>query len=214
MATAAPDHAALMDRVYRGQRHIYDVTRKYFLFGRDRLIGEIDAAPGSTALELGCGTGRNLELIGRRWPGVTLYGLDISEEMLRNARKRLSAASRLVQGDATRFDPQALFGVTGFDRVAISYALSMIPDWHAALAAGADALAPGGRLDVVDFGDLHGLPSPARTVLRAWLTHFHVTPRLDLEAAAQDLARRKGLTMESLRGPLGYYRLIRLSRPT
>ena len=37
-AIGARDHAALMDTVYRGQRHIYDATRKYFLFGRDRLI--------------------------------------------------------------------------------------------------------------------------------------------------------------------------------
>ena len=26
--------AALMDGIYRGQRHIYDMTRKYYLFGR------------------------------------------------------------------------------------------------------------------------------------------------------------------------------------
>ncbi|RUV53463.1 SAM-dependent methyltransferase, partial [Mesorhizobium sp. M5C.F.Ca.IN.020.14.1.1] len=31
-------HAELMDGVYRWQRHIYDLTRKYYLLGRDRLI--------------------------------------------------------------------------------------------------------------------------------------------------------------------------------
>ena len=30
--------AALMDRIYRRQRHVYDVTRKYYLLGRDELI--------------------------------------------------------------------------------------------------------------------------------------------------------------------------------
>ena len=30
--------AALMDRLYRRQRHFYDVTRKHYLLGRDRLI--------------------------------------------------------------------------------------------------------------------------------------------------------------------------------
>ena len=37
--TDAPSgHAALMDGVYRHQRHIYDLTRKFYLLGRDRLI--------------------------------------------------------------------------------------------------------------------------------------------------------------------------------
>ncbi|HEY0281515.1 MAG TPA: hypothetical protein VGC27_02700 [Rhizomicrobium sp.] len=32
------NHAALMDEIYRHQRYVYDLTRKYYLFGRDRLI--------------------------------------------------------------------------------------------------------------------------------------------------------------------------------
>jgi S-adenosylmethionine-diacylgycerolhomoserine-N-methlytransferase len=31
-------HGALMDRVYRRQRHIYNVTRRYYLVGRRILI--------------------------------------------------------------------------------------------------------------------------------------------------------------------------------
>ena len=37
------NHAALMDGVYRWQRHVYDVTRKYYLLGRDRMIEGLDA---------------------------------------------------------------------------------------------------------------------------------------------------------------------------
>ena len=33
-----PSHARLMDSVYRHQRHIYDLTRKFYLLGRDDLI--------------------------------------------------------------------------------------------------------------------------------------------------------------------------------
>ncbi len=33
------DHATLMDRVYKRQRHFYDATRKYYLLGRDPMIG-------------------------------------------------------------------------------------------------------------------------------------------------------------------------------
>lgn len=211
--TALPaDHAALMDRVYRGQRHIYDLTRKYYLFGRDRLIRELGAAPGMSVLEVGCGTGRNLELVGKAWPGVTLHGFDISVEMLKNARKRLGDEANLAPGDATRFAPQALFGREGFDRIFLSYTLSMIPGWQDALSRAVAALSPGGAVHIVDFGDLAGLPSPLRVGLRGWLTKFHVTPRTDLPIVAARLANERGLSVQFTRGPLGYYQMVRLTR--
>jgi len=212
MATASGDHAALMDRVYRWQRPIYDVTRKYYLLGRDRLIRELDARPGMAVLEIGCGTGRNLARVARAWPGVRLHGLDISGEMLRSARKRLGHAGTLALGDATRFDAAALLGRKGFDRVMLSYAVSMIPDWETALEQAAATLAPGGSLHVVDFGDCSGLPRPLRALLLGWLAHFHVSPRVDLGNAAARVARAHGLMLEHRRGPLGYYQMARLSR--
>ena len=54
------DHAARMDRMYRYQRHIYDLTRKYYLLGRDRAIRDLQVPVDGTLLEVGCGTGRNL----------------------------------------------------------------------------------------------------------------------------------------------------------
>jgi S-adenosylmethionine-diacylgycerolhomoserine-N-methlytransferase len=206
------DHSALMDQVYRGQRHIYDATRKYFLFGRDRLIEELDCRPGQTVLEVGCGTGRNLHRIGRRWPGVALHGLDISGEMLKSADARLRGSAHLTLADAAAFEPLSLFGRDGFDRVVVSFTLSMIPEWEAALAQAARALAPGGSLHVVDFGDLRGLPSPARKALRGWLTHFHVTPRLTLVLEAVNVAAAGGMGLTAPRGPLGYYQIVRLTR--
>lgn len=213
MASAAkPDHAALMDRVYRGQRHIYDLTRKYYLFGRDRLIRELDCSPGMSVLELGCGTGRNLQLVAKTWHGVRCHGLDISSEMLKNARKRLGGKGALALGDATSFDAQALFSREGFDRVMLSYAVSMIPDWQSAVARAIAALAPGGSLHVVDFGDCGGMPAGPRSLLYGWLARFHVSPRLDLPETAKRLALTHDLHAEVIRGPLGYYQLVRLTR--
>ena len=42
MATAKDAHPA-MDRMYRWTRHVYDASRKYYLLGRDALIGDIKA---------------------------------------------------------------------------------------------------------------------------------------------------------------------------
>jgi S-adenosylmethionine-diacylgycerolhomoserine-N-methlytransferase len=209
---ATQSHAQLMDNVYRGQRHIYDITRKYFLFGRDSLIDGLDMKPGETLLEVGCGTGRNLDQVRRRWPGARLFGLDISSEMLQSAHAKLGPKATLALGDACAFSPSALFGQSGFDRVMISFALSMIPDWQAALATACDALAPGGALHIVDFGDTSGLPGPLRQGLNAWLARFHVSPRLSLPEAARLQGEARGFGVEVWRGPFGYYQMVVVTR--
>ncbi|MCG7522635.1 hypothetical protein [Ruegeria sp. Ofav3-42] len=40
-------HAQLMDETYRYQRLINNLTRTYFLLGRDHLIDEMDVQPGA-----------------------------------------------------------------------------------------------------------------------------------------------------------------------
>lgn len=206
-ASPRPSHAALMDEVYRGQRHIYDFTRKYYLFGRDTLIDGLAAKQGMRVLEVACGTGRNLAKVAKAWPGVRLFGLDISAEMLKSARATLGDEARLVEGDACAFDAAALLGEPQFDRIVLSYSLSMIPDWEGAFAHAAGLLAEGGQLHVVDFGDLSGLPRPLSAFLRAWLAKFHVEPRDGLVEIANRIAAARGLTLTSTRGPLGYFQL-------
>jgi S-adenosylmethionine-diacylgycerolhomoserine-N-methlytransferase len=188
------NHAELMDGMYRYQRHIYDLTRKYYLLGRDQTIGNLDVPAGGTLLEIGCGTGRNLTLAHNHYPKARLYGLDISQEMLISARKTLASrgvSADLRIADATAFSPQE-FGLEGFDRILISYALSMIPDWESAIDAAVAALNPGGQLHIIDFGQQEGLPAWFRSLLQAWLARFHVNPRSDLRAALQARAQGPG----------------------
>jgi S-adenosylmethionine-diacylgycerolhomoserine-N-methlytransferase len=178
-------HAAQMDAIYKVQRHFYDVTRRYYLLGRDRLISRLQPPPGGTVLEIACGTGRNLIAAAKAYPDARLYGLDISEEMLVSARASVQRAGlqdriTLAKGDATDFDPQALFGIESVDRAYISYAISMIPDWQAAIRQGVAALTPGGTLHIVDFGQQERLPRLFRKGLYAWLARFHVAARAEL----------------------------------
>ncbi|MEW9804891.1 class I SAM-dependent methyltransferase [Mesorhizobium marinum] len=197
---SALPHADLMDGVYRHQRHVYDLTRKYYLLGRDRLIAGLDLQHGGAALELGCGTGRNLVQAAAAFPQAGFHGLDISAEMLATAsatvgRRGLSGRVALARGDATAFDPAALFGRAGFDRVFVSYSLSMIPDWQRTIRAALAALDEGGSLHIVDFGRQEGLPAWFRTALRAWLAKFHVTPRDSLREVLESECRRVDATL-------------------
>ena len=205
MQAVAENHADLMDNIYRGQRHIYDLTRKYYLLGRDRLIREMHVPDGGTVLEIGCGTGRNLAVIGKVWPKCKLYGLDISDEMLKSAEQNLVRANmddraRLAQGDAANFSALDLFGRSRFDRIVFSYTLSMIPDWQGALRHVLPLLSTQGSIHIVDFGMQGAMPAWFRTILRAWLLQFHVEPRNDLANLAAQLAEeaRKPCKMSRL----------------
>ena len=183
--TPPKTHAALMDKVYQHQRYVYDLTRKYYLFGRDRLIRELGLRPGDRLVEVGCGTARNLIRIARLYPGVQLFGLDASQAMLTTAAEAVRRAGlqkriRLAHGYAEDLSP-AMFGQSeAFDACVFSYSLSMIPDWKLALASASASLSATGRIHVVDFGDLGGLGGAGRAVLLAWLRLFHVTPRVEL----------------------------------
>ncbi|TPM38303.1 class I SAM-dependent methyltransferase [Mesorhizobium sp. B2-3-4] len=214
-------HAELMDGVYRWQRHIYDLTRKYYLLGRDKLISGLDAPPDGTVLELGCGTGRNIILAARAYPDARFYGLDISTEMLETAgaavaREGLSGRVMLARGDATDFNAKALFEQASFDRVFVSYSLSMIPGWEKTVSAALAALAPGGSLHVVDFGQQEGLPRWFRALLRGWLKKFHVTPRESLRDVLESEAERTGATFHFRTLYRGYTWLavIKVRHPT
>jgi len=179
------DAAAGMDAMYRFQRHFYDLTRKPYLLGRDTLIRELGVTPSGRVLEIACGTARNLLCIARRYPTAQCFGIDISSAMLQTARASIEREGmahriRVECADATSFDPKQLFGVGHFDRVVISYALSMIQNWKVVLKRAPQLLAPKGALYIVDFGDQAELPNWFRKGLFAWLDCFSVTPRLDL----------------------------------
>ena len=203
-----------MDGMYRRQRHFYDVTRKYYLLGRDRLIAGLAPPPGSRVLEIGCGTARNLARAARAYPEVEFYGIDISFEMLETARdtivrRGLTAHIQVAQADATKFDPALLFGVPGFSRIFVSYSLSMIPNWRAVIGQAMYWLQPGGELHIVDFGGQERLPGWFRRGLRRWLGLFHVHPRDDLEAELQ----RLGIAATIERPAGDYYQYALCRRP-
>jgi S-adenosylmethionine-diacylgycerolhomoserine-N-methlytransferase len=208
----------LMNRIYRHQRHIYDFTRKYFLLGRDRVIAEMAAHDGARVLEIGCGTGRNLIVAARKYPGARCFGIDVSTEMLDSATRAISRAGleariHVAQADATRFDAGGLFGVDQFDRIFISYSLSMIPQWQNVVSTAMSHLASKGELRIIDFGGQERLPIAFRRLLWRWLTAFHVAPRDDLEAILKRRAAACGATLVFARPYRGYAQYAVLRRP-
>ncbi|PRY80634.1 S-adenosylmethionine-diacylgycerolhomoserine-N-methyltransferase [Yoonia maritima] len=202
-------HGALMDSVYRRQRWIYDLTRKYYLLGRDHALRTLRPSRDAHILEIACGTGRNLDKIDRRYPNCHLYGLDISSEMLLTARHKLGQRVQLAQGDASQFDAQDLFSQQKFDRIVMSYCISMIPAWQDAISEAIDNLSPRGELHIVDFGDQSRLPVWFKRWLRRWLSRFHVTPRDDLAEMLNALSEDVEVEHQSLLRGYAQYACIR-----
>lgn len=177
--------AELMDRQYRYQRYVYDLTRKYYLLGRDVLLDEIQLQPGDTVLEIGCGTARNLCRLAHRYPDHALYGLDASTVMLATAQKtwgqhRCFRNIHLQQGLAETWSPLDFGLQRPFDHLIFSYSLSMIPDWRSALDHALAHLAHNGTLHIVDFSLQRQLPPWFGRWLKRWLHWFNVHPEPQL----------------------------------
>lgn len=187
------EQAVAMDRMYRFTRHIYDITRAYYLLGRDRMLARVQTGPGTATLEVGCGTARNLIKLARRPQPGLLCGLDASQEMLDTAAASIARANvpavgnepiRLKQGLAEDLDPSVMFDRhEPFDTVFFSYCLSMVPTWPAAIEAALANVKPGGKLLIVDFWDQADLPSLFAAVLKKWLALFHVHYRPEVHDA-------------------------------
>jgi S-adenosylmethionine-diacylgycerolhomoserine-N-methlytransferase len=181
-----------MDRMYRFQRHFYDLTRKYYLFGRDKLLQEIAIGENKRILEIGCGTGRNLIILSRKLPAAELFGLDASAAMIETARRKTRSKGirniTFIRALADNFSYRETFGLSEpFDAIFFSYSLSMIPTWQQALKNAFQNLAPGGGIHCVDFFDMAGLPRPFAATMHWWLSKFGVSYRAGIDGYLNSL---------------------------
>jgi S-adenosylmethionine-diacylgycerolhomoserine-N-methlytransferase len=213
-ASGSPSNAHnAMDQMYRHQRYIYDLTRKYYLFGRDKLIQELPVGENDHICEVGCGTARNLVLLAKRHSKIHLYGIDASTEMLKTAQSSVAAAGlskqiKLETALSTDFTAAKLGHNKPFDRLIYSYSLSMMDDWREALEHGFKQMKAGGTLHVVDFGNQEGLPQWFRKLLGGWLNQFHVRFRPEVRAWFEEQQRAGRGTMTFRSVMRGYaYRL-------
>lgn len=96
------DYKNLSKSAFNVQANTYDVdkTGKHARGQYKYVLNELQQLDFQKILDVGCGTGEILKSIKERYSFVQLCGLDISEEMLKQANDKLKGTATLILGDA------------------------------------------------------------------------------------------------------------------
>ncbi|MGM0408773.1 MAG: class I SAM-dependent methyltransferase [Thermodesulfobacteriota bacterium] len=102
---------------------------------------------GMNVLEIGCGTGSFLSMYQKE--NCSVYGVDLSASMIKEAKKKLGDKSVLSIGKAEEFN----FGDTQFDLIIFSFVLHEMPDKSRkkVINDAKSLLKPDGKILVIDF---------------------------------------------------------------
>lgn len=209
-------HKDRLEDFYKMQADDYDRFRQKLLHGREELYRRIDIPEDGIWLEMGGGTGFNLENIHDEIHKIKqVYVVDLSPSLLSIAQNRIENRGwknvTPVIGDATTYVPpegQA-------DVVTFSYSLTMIPDWFAAIDRAIASLKPGGLLAVVDFyvsrkhtvGDLQRHGWFTRSLWPMWFATDNVFLNPDHLGYLENKLERKFLSQN--RGKVPYIPFVR-----
>jgi demethylmenaquinone methyltransferase/2-methoxy-6-polyprenyl-1,4-benzoquinol methylase len=136
---------------------VYDVMNRLMTMGLDRrwrrITVEQVVQPGDRVLDACCGTG-DLALEARRQGGV-VTGLDFSERMLEQARRK-APALEWVQGDVLALP----FEDAAFDAATVGFGVRNVDDLEAGLRELRRVLRAGGRLGVLEITTPRGRLAP------------------------------------------------------
>jgi SAM-dependent methyltransferase len=136
---------------------------------RHRLIRDgTQLEPGMRLLEVGCGVGAVLAVLGQEFPGVRLVGVDIEPRQLEYARGHLERAgveATLLEGDALALP----FEDETFDHVWMMWLLEHIGDPPAALREARRVLVPGGGITAIEVDYSTCRADPTTPALEALL---------------------------------------------
>jgi ubiquinone/menaquinone biosynthesis C-methylase UbiE len=150
------------NNIYTNKQTIFNIwasfydcffTTVFYQAVQQRLLEYVQLKDRSQVLDLGCGTGRLLNKLAARFPNLKGIGLDLSREMLRQARRNNQFRERIifVSGNAVSLP----FADNQFEAVFNTISFLHYPDPEQVLQQVSRVLSPGGYFYLVDscFGD-------------------------------------------------------------
>ncbi len=162
----APTDAAFVRRLFNQTAPHYDLINQIFSLGsggwyRRRCLRRAGLKPGHTVLDVAIGTGLIAEVAQRIvGPKGSVYGLDLSEAMLQEARRKLDLP--LIQGTADMLPIQD----GSIDFLVMGYALRHIRDLESCFREFFRVLRPGGVFLLLEVS------SPTRAIYRSTLARY------------------------------------------
>ncbi|MGH9714771.1 MAG: class I SAM-dependent methyltransferase [Candidatus Acidiferrales bacterium] len=163
--------------LYRKRAKNYDLTaRLYYLLGfrlasyRQRAVTALMLRPGDSVVDIACGTGANFPLLQQViGPKGKIIGVDLTDAMLTQAHQRVKEGGwlnvEIVQSDVASYEfPTHLNGIIS------SFAITLVPEFDAAIRNGRKSLSAGGGFVMLDFKLPSGLLSTLAP-LGAFITH-------------------------------------------
>jgi len=144
------------------------------------LIAHSDMRRARAVFEFGCGTGRlAAHLLANHLPPACRYrAVDVSETMVRLARRRLARWQNRADVAQSTGSVTLSAESAGFDRFIVAYVLDLLDteDISRLLEEAYRVLEPGGLLCAV--GLTYGGTLPARAVSLLWQALFRLNPKL------------------------------------
>lgn len=202
--------AEQIEKVYDRYSKIYDlIFGKIFANGREVGLELLELHAGAQVLEVGVGTGLSLPQFSR---SVEITGIDLSQDMLNQAQKRVQAFGwrnvRLLKMDATQLE----FPEKSFDRVYAAYFISTVPDPVKVVREMKRVCRPGGYLVFLNhFKSENPIVGGVERLISPLCRKLGFRTDLDLEW----LMKQTGLEIESVEPTdfLGHWRAVRCINP-
>lgn len=204
----------MVEQAYDRWAPIYDlVFGGVFSKGRDAAIQATNKL-GGRVLEVGVGTGISLPLYS---PNVRIFGTDISEEMLKKAKRRVAEGNlKNIEGLSVMDAEKLEFSDNSFDVVMAQYVVTAVPNPEVALDEFARVLRPGGELIILtrvsaDAGMRRFIEQRLQPVVRrlGFRTAEFAWSRYTTWLSS---ARNMELVERRLIPPLGHFSLVRLRK--
>lgn len=174
---------------------------------RREAIESLDLRAGERVILVGIGTGADLAFLPE---GIEATGIDLSEAMLKKARRKLPIEGReivLQQASAEELP----FADAAFDAAILTLILSVVPDGRRCLRETIRVLRPGGRAVIFDkFVANDKTPSLGRKTLNLLTNLFGTDINRAFEPMMEDLPCR--VVSDQSHGFGGAYRVILLEK--
>lgn len=159
------DYKNLSKSAFNVQANTYDVdkTGKHARGQYKYVLNELQQLDFQKILDVGCGTGEILKSIKERYSFVQLYGLDISEEMLKQANDKLKGTATLILGDAENITLKT----NSFDLLLCTDSFHHYPNPQQAISEFYRVLKHGKFLLIADYWK----PFPIRQIMNLFISY-------------------------------------------